>query len=136
MTMISSGLKKFFRQKTEEIKVNLYDLIPKRNFKHEINESNIVTILIPKFSNKFLTEYLMPRLKHPYIKIILDEIGSALWLEIDGQKNVGEIVRILEEKFGEKIQPVDERISKFFSQLSAYKFITFINKENTHGKSN
>lgn len=129
-------IKKLFKQKIKlDNQVNLYDLIPKRKFDFETNENNLVTILIPKFSNKFLVQHLMPRLKYPYMKIKLDEIGSQVWLEIDGQKTVGEIATILENKLGEKIQPIDERLSKFFNQLSYYQFITFINKENDNGKS-
>lgn len=129
-------INKIFRKKIKpEYQINLYDLIPKRKFNHEINDENLVTILIPKFSSKFLVEHLMPRLKHPYIKIKLDQIGSAVWLEIDGQKNVGEIAKILEQRFGDTIQPIDERLSKFFTQLNSYHFITFINKENDYGKS-
>lgn len=135
--MKSLHIKKLFMRKTKSNnQINLYDLVPQRNFEYEINESNLITILIPKFSNKFLVQHLMPRLKHPYIKIKLDEIGSAVWLEIDGKKNVGEIAKLLEKKFGERIQPIDERLSKFFAQLSSYHFIKFINKENKNGNSN
>jgi len=128
--MIKSIFKKLSKQKTRiQNQVNLYDLIPQRNFEYEINRENLVNILVPKFSNKFLVQNLLPRLKAPYIKIKLDEIGSAVWLEIDGQKNVGEIARQLEERFGERIQPIEERLAKFFAQLNSNKFITFKKKE-------
>jgi hypothetical protein len=71
----------------------------------------------------------MPKLKYPFIKIKLDEIGSAVWNEIDGKKKVGEIADILEKKYGEKIQPIEERLSKFFTQLKLHQFIDFIKEE-------
>lgn len=126
-----SIIKRLIKKKINSTgQVNLYDLIPQKKYNFEVNSENLVTILIPKFSNKFLVQHLMPRLRHPYIKIKLDEIGSAVWLEIDGKKTIGEIASILETKFGEKIQPIDERLSKFFAQLNSYHFIKFINEEN------
>jgi hypothetical protein len=119
-------LRKKSKQNTE---FNLWELIPVRKFEFEKSENELVTILIPKFTNKFLVQYLMPRLKYPFIKIKLDEIGSAVWNEIDGKKKVGEIADILEKKFGEKIQPIEERLSKFFTQLKLHQFIDFIKEE-------
>ena len=119
-------LRKKSKQNTE---VNLWELIPVRKFEFEKSENELVTILIPKFTNKFLVQHLMPRLKYPFIKIKLDEIGSAVWNEIDGKKKVGEIADILEKKFGEKIQPIEERLSKFFTQLKLHQFIDFIKEE-------
>lgn len=111
--------------------VNLWELVPQRRFSHEILDNNVV-ILIPKFTSKFMSKYVMPRLKHPFIKIRLDEIGSSVWLEIDGEKSVGEIAKILESRFGEKIQPIEERLAKFFTNLIVHNFITFKNKEESH----
>lgn len=126
-----SIIKRLIKKKINSTgQINLYDLIPQKKYNFEVNSENLVTILIPKFSNKFLVQHLMPRLRHPYIKIKLDEIGSAVWLEIDGKKTVGEIASILETKFGEKIQPIEERLSKFFAQLNSHHFIKFINEEN------
>jgi len=117
------------RKSKQNTEVNLWELIPVRKFEFEKSENELVTILIPKFTNKFLVQYLMPRLKYQFIKIKLDEIGSAVWNEIDGKKKVGEIADILEKKFGEKIQPIEERLSKFFTQLKLHQFIDFIKEE-------
>ncbi len=119
----------FKREKRKRNDVNLWELIPIRKFEFERTENELVIILMPKFRNKFLVQYLMPRLKYPHIKIKLDEIGSACWMEIDGKKKVGEIAEILENKFGEKIQPVEMRLSKFFTQLKSHNFIDFIKEE-------
>lgn len=114
--------------KKQQNQVNLFDIIPIRNYESEILENGRVNILIPKFTNKFLSEFLMPRLRHPFIKVNLDEIGSTVWLEIDGKKTVNEIAQTLENKFGEKIQPIEERLSKFISQMIYHKFISYKEK--------
>ena len=51
---------------------------------------------------------------------------------MDGTKSVQSVSEHLQKKFGEKINPVDERLTKFLSELYKYNFITF--KElNTKG---
>jgi hypothetical protein len=71
-------------------------------------------------------------IKSRFFKAKLDEFGTATWLEMDGNKSVQLISEHLSEKFGEKINPVDERLTKFLSELYKYNFITF--KEiNTKG---
>lgn len=72
-----------------------------------------------------MVENVLPRLKHPYMKINLDEFGTEVWLRMDGVRSIGEIADILTTKFGERIQPVEERLTKFLSQLYSHKFISF-----------
>lgn len=106
-------------------KTNYLELHPLKLHKEEVNEEKHVTILIPKFKNPFLVKYLVPKMKSPIIKLKLDELGSASWLQFDGKKSVGEIAAILTEKFGDKIQPVNERLTKFLTGLYEQKLITF-----------
>ena len=93
-----------------------------RNF--IVQENGIVTILIPKFKKTFF-QSLIPKNKSKDIKISFDELGSAVWNEIDSNKKVEEIVIQLGEKLGEKIHPAEERITKFLTQLNSHKFISF-----------
>ena len=71
--------------------------------------------------------FVPPRRKE-HFTIYLDEIGSATWLEIDGEKNVQQICDKLKEKLGDKIKPhheVEDRVNKFLSQLYEQRYITF-----------
>jgi len=86
---------------------------------------DIVTLFIPKFENKFFVKFVMPRLKSPTINLKLDELGSAAWLSVDGKKSVGDIASELVLKFGDKIQPVEERLTKFFTELYMQQLLTF-----------
>jgi hypothetical protein len=116
---------KIFNKKKINSTVNYLELTPKRNYDHEVESSGNISVLVPKFQNKFLVNYLVPRLKSPFIKAKLDEFGSLTWFEMDGTKKVNEISQSLTNKFGEKVQPVDERLTKFLTQLYQYNFITF-----------
>jgi hypothetical protein len=106
-------------------KANYLDLHPLRLHSEEISDGNIVTVIIPKFKNKFIVQYIVPKMKSPDIKLKLDEIGSATWLLLDGKKNVREISSILFEKFGDKIEPVNQRLTKFLTGLYEQRLITF-----------
>lgn len=101
------------------------ELRPIRNVKEEVDSKDLVTISIPKFTNRFTRKYFDSILKSPVIKLKLDELGSASWLAMDGIKDVNEIAKGLTEKFGDKIQPIEERLTKFLTQLYDHRLITF-----------
>lgn len=109
---------------------NYLDLTPLRLHKEEFSEENLVTVLIPKFQNRFALRFIVPRLKSQVFKLKLDELGSAVWLSIDGRKTVDQIAKQLLKKFGDKIEPVNERLTKFLTGLYEQRLITFqeINK--------
>lgn len=109
--------------------VNLLDLVPRRIAGHEVDESHIVTVLMPRFGNRLLQRWLTPKFRSTYIKIKLDDIGSEVWLLCDGARNVGEIAALAREKFGERIEPCHDRLALFFKQLERARFIAYENFE-------
>ncbi len=115
------------RKKIHE--VNLLDLIPERVIGHDHNETGIVTLHAPRIKNKLLKRWLEPRLKRPFIKVKLDEIGSAVWLLCNGKRNIGEIAGLISDRFGEKIEPCHDRLGVFFQQLDSARFIHYPNYE-------
>ena len=115
----------FFQRRARLKNANYLEVTPIRAVNEEINEENLVTVLIPKVTSKIGKKYFEPMLKSPYIKLKLDEIGSATWLSIDGKKKVFEIASELVRKFGDKIDPVEERLTKFLTTLYEQRFITF-----------
>lgn len=115
----------FFKRRKILKNSNYLELTPYKLFNEEIIEDGFVNVLIPKFTNPLAVKYLTPRLKAPDIKIKLDEIGSAVWLELDGKKKVGIIAKKMDSKFGEKIKPVNERLTTFLTQLYMQKYISF-----------
>lgn len=118
-------IQKIFRKKKIDSSINYLELTPKRIYEHIVEDFGKVSVLVPKFKNKILVNFLMPRLKSPYIKAKLDDFGSLTWLEMDGNKKVSDISQALTNKFGDKVQPVNERLTKFLTQLYKYNFITF-----------
>jgi hypothetical protein len=115
-----------FKKNKNLSEVNYLELTPVRNYNHIVEDINKVSVLIPRFTNKILVKYLVPRLKSPDIKVKLDKFGSAAWLKADGNNNVQTICDELLSEFGDEINPVVERVTKFYSQLYQYQFISFI----------
>ena len=107
----------YFERRAILKQANFLDLTPLPLHDHEIEEAGTVMVLIPRFRGKVSGKLLQPRLKNPYIKLSLDELGSAVWLACDGQRDVRTICREMREQMGEKIEPAEERITKFLSQL-------------------
>ena len=101
------------------------NLIPHRLREWERGENNRIVILVPKLRGKRLGKWLLPKLKRPYYKVKLDDLGSFIWEQCDGTKTVQEIALGLKEKFGEKVEPVFERACLFFDKLEGGRFICY-----------
>jgi hypothetical protein len=105
---------------------NFLEFIPVRNFKWYVsNETNKVVVERPKFDNAILKKYLLPYFKKQNFDVKLDEFGSFVWQQMDSRKNVYEIANDLEKEFGEKVQPVYERLSKFIKHLYQQRFVKY-----------
>lgn len=113
--------------------IDILELTPVVKYKHSTGSEGLVDVLVPRFKNK-LMQRLIPKSRSPYIKANLDEIGSQVWKHIDGKRQAGEIAKLLDEKLGEKIAPVHNRLTLFIQQLHNNGFIYF--KELSQGKSN
>jgi hypothetical protein len=115
----------FLSGKKKSDPLNILELTPFHIYSHETAANGMVSVLIPRFHNKILAKILNSLLRDPFVRVKFDDFGSSAWLEIDGQKNVLTISHNLLQKHGEKIQPINERVSKFLNQLYIYKFINF-----------
>ena len=116
--------------------VNLLELIPERIVGSETGEDGIVTVHAPRFHSRILKRLIEPRLKRPHMMIRLDEIGTAVWEQIDGSRNVAAIGEMMRERFGERIEPCHDRLAMFFTQLELSRFIRYRNLEEVRGRRN
>lgn len=104
---------------------NYLDKIPVRNpeFGFSTDEKGFVTL---EKENKGITNRIFQKFfKKPKISYIhLDEMGSFLWNKFDDKKTVFDLGKDVEEHFGEKAQPIYERLVEFLAIMESYKFIT------------
>ncbi|HPS64920.1 MAG TPA: PqqD family protein [Ignavibacteria bacterium] len=120
-------------KKKQNIIYNYLDFTPCRNQEFTVDDG-IVKLVIPKFKSNFMKS-LIPSRKSQNYKVKLDEIGSEVWLLIDGENRVSDIAAKLREKLGGRIEPAEERITKFLTDLHYQKFIYFkeLKKETKNG---
>lgn len=106
------------------IEKNYLDKIPMRaeNIGWSQDEKGIVTLEI---ENKGWANFLAQKLfKRPRISYVhLDENGSFVWPLLDGQKDITAIGVLVKEHFGEKAEPLYERLARYFQILDSYHFI-------------
>lgn len=106
----------------------LKSIYPVRNCEHELNNS-LVTVLFKKKKVGFIERtFFKKQIEKPH-KIDLDEIGSFIWLLIDGKKNVEEITLLAKTQFNEKIEPAEERVELFINQMHRNKFVSLFEKK-------
>ena len=110
-----------------EEEINLLDLVPLRKIQFGESSDGRITLLKPKFNNKFLVKYLIPRMNKPNYKIKLDQFGSFVWKQCNGENTVGQIGELLKEKFQGEIEAVYDRLTVFIQSLSSHKFIKYKN---------
>lgn len=102
---------------------NLLDLIPEKKCQWENGEEGAVTLLKPKYKSRFFQKQLLPRLKNPFYKVKLDSVGSYFWENCDGKHTVKDIGKLMEERFGKKVEPLYDRLALFLQHLEKNGFI-------------
>ena len=113
------------KRKGAEKMINMYDIVPRPCVDFETGTDGKIILLKPKFKNAFALKYFSPLAKQKNYQIHLDDIGTAVWKQIDGKKNAGVIAEEIEKEIGEKVKPVFERVGAFLQQLKTAKFIEF-----------
>lgn len=112
------------KKRKEVISMNYLEKIPSRpeHIKWNADENGIVTLDIENtgFMNRMAQKlFRKPKISH----IHLDEMGSFVWPLLDGEKNIIELGELVKERFGDKANPLYERLAKYFQILDSYQFI-------------
>ena len=111
-------------KKNNVISQNYLEKIPVRTegIEWSKDENGVITLeIVNKGVFNFIAQKLFNRPKISYIH--LDEMGSFVWPHLDGDKDILEIGKLVEAEFGEKANPLYERLAMFFRILESYKFI-------------
>lgn len=89
------------------------------------DENGLVTL---QMQNRGVANFLAQKLlKKPRVSFIhLEEFGSFVWGCIDGKQNIISIGEMVKAQFGEKTEPLYERLSQYIKTLESNGFITII----------
>ncbi|MFI5252702.1 MAG: PqqD family protein [Bacteroidota bacterium] len=100
------------------------EIKPTRNLQFETRDEELVTLLVPKFQNKYFVRWVTPLLKKKFFHVKLDAYGSFIWNQCNGNKSVEEISTMMKSKFGDDFDPAYSRIQKFIQMFLNDKFLT------------
>ena len=112
-------------KKKKAISENYLERIPKRNesIDWKTDENNFVILEVENIGifNKIAQKiFSKPRISY----IHLDENGSFLWQHLDGEKSIFDLGALVKDEFGEKAEPLYERLVKYVKILESYAFIS------------
>lgn len=106
---------------------NYLDRIPSRvdkiNWKKDENGVVILEIENVGIMNR-IAQKLFKKPKITYIH--LDDMGSFVWILINGEETVFELADYVKTEFGSSADPLYERLAKFFQMLDSYGFIKWV----------
>ncbi len=111
-------------RKKKVIDENFLEKIPshKEGLGYSVSDDGSVTLEMEnKGAMNKIAQVIFRKPKISYIH--LEEFGSFIWPLIDGKKNIIEIGKEVEAHFGEKANPLYERLATYFQMLESYGFV-------------
>tara|TARA_B100000424_G_scaffold27213_1_gene18922 strand:+ start:3157 stop:3516 length:360 start_codon:yes stop_codon:yes gene_type:complete len=94
------------------------DIFPvRRQVKWSTNESGCIEIILDKNLSKIEAKVARILGAPTFVRRPMDKMNSALWMLMDGTRNVRTIVEEMDAKFDEAISPVSERVNNSIAQF-------------------
>lgn len=117
-------MKKSVKQKEIRKSENYLERKPARpeHIKWSTDEDGIITLDIENTGamNRIAQKlFRKPKVSHVH----LDEMGSFVWPLMDGERDITAIGVLVKDHFGDKAEPLYERLAKFFQILDSYNFV-------------
>ncbi len=99
---------------------------PMRRYGFEEREENLIRVIIPRFTDGFFGRMMKKVAVQTEDTLNLDELGTYVYRRCDGERTVEEIARGIKEEFGEKAEPVEDRLRMFIQEMFKRNLITFV----------
>ena len=116
------------RRRVDELEdVNLLEVSPVR-LADWIEKQGHVIVVRPKLKRPGplgLIDHVLYLLSARRIR--LDAFGSFAWLQLDGTRSVGQVVVLLREEFGDKVEPAEERVGHLIRVFRSQQFVAYPN---------
>jgi hypothetical protein len=105
--------------------VNLLGLAPCRIAEWEEGDGRV--ILLRPFPTTVGFRGLLDRFFHRMSarRIRLDEMGSSAWRSLDGTRTVAEVGELMRREFGDRVDPVEERLANLIWMLRREGFLAY-----------
>lgn len=116
---------KLFKKNKKNVQDNFLEYIPcKRHKTWEVNKNGNINLIF--YHDKLVEKFMRWLVKKPYKSDIeLDELGSTVWNLVNGKNNVFDIGKKLTDEYGDKCQPVYDRLIMYLRYLNRRGWIYF-----------
>ena len=109
------------------MKKNLLEMVPHRvEYEWKMKEGKVV-VFFPRLRSSIGKKFLKVVGKDPTYRLKLDPYCSFIWELCDGKKNVEKIGKAIKERFGEEVEPLYPRLSKFLEIMERNRLIKYEN---------
>ena len=113
-------------KKKQVISTNYLEKIPSRHPDIAWSEDGEGKVTLEIQNKGFYNRVAQKLFKKPKVSYVhLDENGSFIWKQTDGESDLIAIGKKVDEHFGEAAHPLYERLAKFFQILDSYHFIVW-----------
>ena len=112
------------KQKTKRLSANYMDLVFVKNEDRPWSQKEDGIVEIQMENKGFFNAIAQKFFKRPrFSRISLDAYGSKLWLSIDGNNTVTQIVEAMENAFPSEKDKMLNRVVQFLNTLELHSFI-------------
>ncbi len=80
-------------------------------------EDGRCVLLRPRLRSTRLARWVERFGGDPHYRIRLDEVGSLVWQACDGRTSLAQIAHRMRDRFGDRVEPVDQRLAQFVQSL-------------------
>jgi len=107
---------------------NYLDLVPVKHSRNTWTDTG-GTVTIHRVNRGICNRLAQALFDRPRVsRIDLDEVGSFLWRRMDGNRTVADLAQALRAEFGDRAEPLYERLAVFLQCLRNNGCIAFIGK--------
>jgi hypothetical protein len=106
---------------------NLYEMIPRRRREFRELGDGTVEILMPRYGENAFARVLKTVLNNKPVRVQLDDVGACVWRLCDGKRTVLDIGEALHEEYGDRIEPLYDRLHQFLEQMRRSEMIEWVN---------
>ena len=102
---------------------NLYNMVPVQRRPFERMTDGTIEVLLPRYGDGRVGRVLKMFLSQKPVRVRLDELGTSVWHLCDGHRSFQEIGHALRSQFGDRIEPVYDRLETFMVQMKRAQII-------------
>ena len=80
-------------------------------------EDGRCVLLRPRLGTTRVARWMAGLGGDPHYRIRLDEVGTLVWKACDGHTSLAAILGRMRERFGDRVEPADQRLSQFMRTM-------------------